>query len=160
MRALLSALLIFFSALVSAEPTVDLVRVLKSGHKLQLISSGEVLHEFPIALGSNPIGHKMQAGDGKTPEGNYTLDFKKSDSAFYKAFHISYPNAEDIASAKDRGVSPGGQVMIHGQKNGLRWLSNIIQRFDWTNGCIALTNHDIDVVWSLVKEGTKVEIKS
>lgn len=100
----------------------------------------------------------MQEGDSKTPEGIYKLDFKKSDSAFHKAFHISYPNSNDIAKAKAGGVNPGGSIMIHGQKNGLGWLSFASQHFDWTNGCIALTNSEIDVMWEIVKVDTIVEI--
>jgi murein L,D-transpeptidase YafK len=111
-------------------PSVDRVRVSKSERKLQLVSSGKVLHEFPIALGSHSKGHKTQEGDGKTPEGVYTLDYKKADSAFHTAFHISYPNAQDVASARARGVSPGGRIMIHGQKNGFGWLGFVTQRFD------------------------------
>ncbi len=159
MRLFFAPLLLCISSFAMADQTIDLVRVYKAEHKLQLIASGKVLNEFPIALGSNPKGHKKQEGDGKTPEGIYTLDYKKSDSAFYKAFHISYPNADDIAAAKSLGVRPGGAVMIHGQKNGLGWLSFISQRFDWTNGCVALRDADIDILWASVKEGTKVEIK-
>ena len=141
-----------------AEPTVDLVRVSKSERKLQLLSAGEVLHQFNIALGGDPKGHKRQEGDGKTPEGAYILDYKKPDSAFYRAIHISYPNSEDSTSARSRGVSPGGQIMIHGQRNGLGWLSFISQRFDWTDGCVALANDEMDIVWGLVKVGTRIEI--
>lgn len=155
----LPILLFLLATTASAEPAIDLVRVIKSEHKLQLISSGVVRQEFHVVLGSNPKGHKTQEGDGKTPEGIYTLDYKKSDSAFYKAFHVSYPNANDVASAKSRGVNPGGQIMIHGQKNGFGWLASLSQYFDWTNGCIALKNEDMDTLWSSVKEGTKIEIK-
>lgn len=156
-------LLLLFIVLIDigaacAEPSVDLVRVLKSEHKLQLIAEGKVLYEFGVALGNHPKGHKQQEGDGKTPEGIYTLDYRKSDSAFYRAIHVSYPNSSDIASARARGVNPGGSIMIHGQKNLLGWLSFVSQRFDWTNGCIALDNTDMDKVWSLVHEGTKIEI--
>jgi murein L,D-transpeptidase YafK len=158
MRCLFFLIFLFCQNLAWAEPSVDLVRVLKSDHKLQLLAEGKVLHEFKIALGGNSKGHKQREGDGKTPEGIYTLDYKKSDSAFYRAIHISYPNSTDIASAKARGVSPGGSVMIHGQKNGLGWLSFISQHFDWTNGCIALDNSDMDIVWAVVREGTKIEI--
>lgn len=158
MRLLSIILFCFMAGLARGETSADLVRVLKSERKLQLVSAGAVLHEFGIALGGNPIGHKMQEGDSKTPEGAYVLDYKKPDSAFHKAIHISYPNAGDSASAKARGVAPGGQVMIHGQKNGLGWLSFINQRFDWTSGCIALSNRDMDVLWSLVKVGTRIEI--
>lgn len=158
MRILVASLFLSFSLVAWAEPTVTLVRVVKSDHILQLLAGDKLLHEFHVVFGANPKGHKMQEGDEKTPEGSYTLDFKKPDSAFYKAIHISYPNTNDIASAKARGIKPGGQVMIHGQKNGLGWLSFISQRINWTNGCVALSNSDMDVVWTLVKEGTPIEI--
>jgi len=160
MRAFSTLLFSLFlaSASVKAEVVIDLVRVLKSEHKLFLISHGKVVRALSIALGGHPIGHKQQEGDGKTPEGIYILDYKKPDSAFHKSIHISYPNSNDIASAKNRGVSPGGQVMIHGQKNGLGWLAFLSQNFNWTNGCVALRNSDMDIVWASVKEGTKIEI--
>lgn len=138
---------------------IDLVRVLKAERKLQLLSSSVVQKEFKVALGGSPVGHKQTEGDQKTPEGNYVLDYKKSDSAFYKAIHISYPNAEDAARAKKQGVSPGGQIMIHGQKNGLGWLSGVSQSFDWTNGCVALSNADMEEVWKSVKSGTRIELR-
>lgn len=158
LRLTLAFLLLACQIQIQAEPPVDLVRVLKSERKLQLLSAGVVVHEFHIALGGNPAGRKQQEGDGKTPEGSYILDFKKSDSAFYKGFHVSYPNASDILSAKERKVNPGGQIMVHGQKNKLGWLSFVSQRFDWTNGCMALSNSDMDVMWDLVRAGTKIEI--
>jgi len=158
MHRLFLLAMLFCQNLTLAEPAIDLVRVLKSEHKLQLVSEGKVFQEFNVALGSNSKGHKQQEGDGKTPEGTYTLDYKKPDSAFHRAIHISYPNKNDITSAKVRGVSPGGQIMIHGQKNGLGWLSFISQRFDWTNGCVALNNDDMDILWAVIKEGTKIEI--
>lgn len=159
MRLLLALLMSLTCSLVWAQSKIDLVRVLKSERKLELVSGGKVLKEFKIALGSNPGGHKQQEGDGRTPEGIYTLDYKKSDSAYYKAIHVSYPNEVDTSSAKARGVSPGGQIMIHGQKNGLGWLSFISQRMDWTQGCVALSNDDMDMVWKLVDVGTKIEIR-
>lgn len=158
MRYLLASLLLFFAQVVWAEPAITLVRVLKSDHKLQLLSGKKLVQEFHVVFGANLKGHKMQEGDERTPEGFYTLDYKKTNSAFYRAIHISYPNARDIASAKSRGVKPGGEIMIHGQKNGLGWLSFISQSFNWTNGCVALPNKDMDVVWALVKVGTPVEI--
>jgi murein L,D-transpeptidase YafK len=158
MRRIFVLFLFVLPALVSAAPTADLVRVLKSERKLLVLSNGSVLHEFSVALGSNPLGHKTRKGDGKTPEGSYMLDYKKPDSAFHKAIHISYPNAKDIVSARARGVAPGGLIMIHGQKNGFEGASFMTQRFDWTNGCIALSNKDMDTLWSLVKEGTRIEI--
>lgn len=155
----LCAGLMVLSLAATASPQADFVRVLKAQRKVQILSGDAVVREFPMVLGGNPLGHKSQEGDGKTPEGLYTLDYKKTDSAFHKAIHISYPNADDVAAAQKLGVSAGGQIMIHGQKNGLGWLSFIIQRFDWTNGCIALKNEDMDAFWQLVEAGTKIEIK-
>jgi murein L,D-transpeptidase YafK len=158
LRLALALLLLSVQAHVQAESPIDLVRVLKSERKLQLLSAGIVIREFQVALGGNPKGHKQQKGDSRTPEGNYILDFKKPDSAFYKSFHISYPNANDIRASKVRGVDPGGAVMVHGQKNGLGGLSFLSQRFDWTDGCVALSNGDMDIMWGLVQPGTKIEI--
>ncbi|WNV06637.1 L,D-transpeptidase family protein [Candidatus Methylospira mobilis] len=158
--SLISAILLCCLAgrLFAGELPIESVRVLKSEHKLQLLSANEVTREFHAVFGSNPLGHKTQEGDGKTPEGVYLLDYKKSDSAFHKAIHISYPGERDIASAQARDMEPGGLIMIHGQKNGLGWLSFISRYLNWTNGCIALSNADMDQVWDLVKEGTKIEL--
>lgn len=141
-----------------AKASIELVRVLKSEHKLQLIIKGKVTNEFKVALGSNPKGHKQQEGDGRTPEGKYTLNYKKNNSGYYKAIHISYPSRADVKAAKVRGVNPGGGIMIHGQKKMLGWMSPLSQQFDWTKGCIALSDEDMEIVWRSVKEGTKIEI--
>ncbi|WP_234406181.1 L,D-transpeptidase family protein [Methylobacillus glycogenes] len=133
--------------------------VIKHENKLQLRAGDKLIQEFHVVFGKHAIGHKRQEGDKKTPEGRYVLDYKKADSAFYKAIHISYPNAEDRSQAKAQGVNPGGQVMIHGQKNGWGWLSFINQQFNWTNGCIALSNADMQQVWDKVAPGTVIEIK-
>jgi murein L,D-transpeptidase YafK len=137
---------------------VDLVQVNKAERNLLLLAKGQVIKRFSIALGGKPKGHKQQEGDKRTPEGRYTLDYKKMDSAYFRAIHISYPNEQDILSAKMRGVEPGRNIMIHGQKNGFGWLSMITQLFDWTNGCIALANNDMEQVLALVKPGTSIEI--
>lgn len=137
---------------------VDLVKVDKSERKMYLLSNGNTVKEFKIALGASPEGHKQQEGDERTPEGNYVLDYIKEDSAFYRAMHISYPNKNDMSNAKANGVSPGGFIMIHGQKNGFGWLSFLSQNFDWTNGCIALTNSEMDQFLELVEEGTDIQI--
>lgn len=138
---------------------VDLVRVVKSEARLYLVSAGNVVTHFPVAFGANPDGHKQQEGDERTPEGRYLLDYKKADSTYYRAIRISYPNEEDRRRAKALGVSPGGQIMIHGQRNGLGWLSPITQLFNWTDGCIALSNSDMDHVWNAVEVGTTVLIE-
>lgn len=136
----------------------DLVKVDKSERKMYLLKNNVVIKTYHISLGANPKGHKQQEGDEKTPEGNYILDYKKEDSSFYRAMHISYPNTQDIKRAKQKGVPAGGFIMVHGQRNKLGWLSLITQRFNWTNGCIALTNKEMDEFMSLVKIGTKIHI--
>lgn len=141
-----------------AQAPVDEVRVHKNERKLMLLADGKVVQTFHIALGRNPVGPKQKMGDKKTPEGRYVLDYKKADSAYYKAIHISYPSAEDIARAQRSKVNPGGMVMIHGQKNGYQRYETFTQRHDWTDGCIALTNEDMDTVWKAVAPGTPIEI--
>lgn len=167
-RALvLAALLLVASAgaadeaatpVVASTPVVDLVRVVKSERRLYLLSGGQVIGRYRIALGPHPLGPKRQQGDGRTPEGRYVLDAKKADSDYYKAIHISYPNADDLARARARGVKPGEAIMIHGQRNGYASLGIFLQRTDWTNGCIALANADMDEVWNRVAVGTPIEL--
>lgn len=125
-----------------------------------LFSSGELLKSYRISLGGDPIGHKVREGDQKTPEGKYILDLKNSDSAFYKSIRVSYPNAKDRENARKLNVSPGGQIMIHGQANGFGWLGGVLKYFDWTAGCIALKNAEMEEVWRLVEVGPPIEINS
>ncbi len=143
----------------SSFANVDLIKVDKSENKMYLLEAGKVIKEYHVAFGANPKGHKEQEGDEKTPEGTYTLDYKKEDSSFYRAMHISYPNQADLENAKNKGFSAGGFIMVHGQRNYLGWLSAITQRFNWTNGCIALTNSEMDEFISLVKVGTEIKIE-
>lgn len=157
MRRLICLLLTLWIPCVLAQ--ADRVRVLKGERKLQILAGDKVLHEFGIALGGRPLGHKQQEGDQRTPEGPYTLDYRKADSAYYKALHISYPEARDVERSKAAGVSPGGLIMIHGQRNGFGWLAPLTQRFDWTDGCIGLRNEDMDVVWQTVVNGTPIELR-
>ncbi|MGX5200431.1 L,D-transpeptidase family protein [Aliikangiella sp. IMCC44632] len=152
----LAFMLLFPSIAFSA---VDLVKVDKSERKMYLMENGVPLIEYSISLGGSPQGHKEQEGDQKTPEGEYVLDYVKEDSSFYRAMHISYPNQTDKQHAKSKGVSPGGFIMVHGQKNGLAWLSSLTQKFDWTDGCIAITNSEMDEFLSLVNVGTKIIIE-
>lgn len=138
---------------------IDLVEVDKSENKMYLLDNDKIIKEYYVAFGENPKGHKEQEGDEKTPEGIYTLDYKKEDSSFYRAMHISYPNKSDLDNAKSKGVSAGGFIMVHGQRNRLGRLSALTQRFNWTNGCIALTNTEMDEFMMLVKVGTKIKIE-
>jgi murein L,D-transpeptidase YafK len=138
---------------------IDLVEVDKSENKMYLLDNDKIIKEYHVAFGENPKGHKEQEGDEKTPEGIYTLYYKKEDSSFYRAMHISYPNKSDLDNAKNKGVSAGGFIMVHGQRNKLGRLSTLTQRFNWTNGCIALTNTEMDEFMTLVKVGTKIKIE-
>jgi murein L,D-transpeptidase YafK len=142
-----------------AAERVDLVRVDKSERRLDLIGDGKVVRSYGIALGGDPIGHKHQEGDQRTPEGNYVLDWRNPNSIAHKSLHISYPNADDLAVAKARNVDAGGMIMIHGQPNGFGWWGWLLQLVDWTDGCIAVTDSDMDEIWALVADGTPIEIE-
>ncbi len=133
--------------------------VLKSQRRLELLSQGKVVKTYRIALGSTPVGPKTQQGDHKTPEGTYVLDSRNAHSRFYKAIHVSYPNARDRAAARERGVSPGGDVFLHGLPNGYGWIGASHRLKDWTDGCIAVTNQEMDEIWGAVKDGTPIEIR-
>ncbi|MGF1772576.1 L,D-transpeptidase family protein [Vibrio wakamikoensis] len=141
------------------QAVVDRVEVKKSVRRMYLMDGDVVVREYRIALGKSPRGHKIQEGDNRTPEGKYYLDFVMDDSAFYRSMHISYPNLRDKNRAESLGVSPGGNIKIHGLKNGDRRAAQFIQSFDWTNGCIAITNEEMDELVSLVKIGTPIYIR-
>ena len=126
---------------------------------MTLYSKGQPIRTFYIALGRSPEGPKEKEGDNKTPEGIYVIDARNINSGYHKALQISYPNIKDIDRAKELGVSPGGKIMIHGIKNGFGWLGSFHRRRDWTQGCIAVTDDEIDEIWDQVAIGTTVEIK-
>lgn len=132
---------------------VDRVLVDKSDRQLHLIRDGQVWKSYPIGLGFAPEGHKRQQGDGRTPEGDYRLDWRNPKSQFYLSIHISYPDAGDKAVARKRGVSPGGDIFIHGRHN------PAARRRDWTWGCIAVTDKAMDEIWQLVPNGTPITIQ-
>jgi len=137
----------------------DQVIVAKSTRTLTLLSHGKVLRTYKVALGGAPVGAKEQEGDHKTPEGHYVLDRRNPKSRFYKSIHVSYPNGEDKKKAAQRGVSPGGDIMVHGLPNGFGWLGATHRNMDWTDGCIAVTNQEMDEIWELVADGTPIEIR-
>lgn len=139
--------------------TADSVLVIKSENRLYLMSDGIAFASFRATFGANPVGHKQMQGDERTPEGHYVLDYKNSNSQFYKSIHISYPNARDRKNARKLGVDPGGDIMIHGQANGWSWASPVAQFFSWTDGCVALSDKDMDKVWMAVDPGTPIEIR-
>jgi murein L,D-transpeptidase YafK len=137
----------------------DQVIVVKSQRTLTLLSLGKVLRTYKVALGGTPVGAKEQQGDHKTPEGRYILDRRNAKSRFYKSIHVSYPNEQDKQRAAQRGVSAGGDIMIHGLPNGFGWLGAAHRNMDWTDGCVAVTNAEIDEIWDLVPDGTPIEIR-
>jgi len=139
--------------------SVDRILIEKSARRLMLISQGEVLKSYKIALGGNPIGPKERQGDNKTPEGTYVIDARNRDSRFHLSLHISYPNERDRNRAKGLGVSPGGDIMIHGIKNGFSWVGDAHAEIDWTKGCIAVTDEEIEEIAKLAPNGTLVEIR-
>lgn len=142
------------------EPLVaDRVVVEKSQRKLMLLRGGRVLRTYAVALGKNPVGDKLREGDGRTPEGLYLLDWRNPESEFYRSIHISYPSPVDAAEARERGVDPGDNIMIHGLPERYAWLGERHVRVDWTNGCIAVTNAEMDEIWRAVDDGTLIEIK-
>jgi murein L,D-transpeptidase YafK len=138
---------------------VDHVVVYKHDRKLVLLSHGQELKSYRVALGGEPIGPKTRQGDHRTPEGVYILDSRIPNSHFYKAFHISYPSSKDVAAARKLGVSPGGDIMLHGLPRNFAWMGKAHTLHDWTDGCIAVTNEEMDEIWKLVSPGTPIEIK-
>ena len=137
----------------------DKVVVIKSKRILMLLREGEILSAYRVALGKHPDGRKIKAGDKRTPEGNYVLDTRNRDSKFHLALHISYPNESDLMNAHKLGVTPGGDIMIHGLPDQFRKLGRLHRLSDWTNGCIAVTNREIEEIWRLVPDGTPIEIR-
>jgi murein L,D-transpeptidase YafK len=132
----------------------DALEVRKATREMDLIDQGRVVKTYRIALGANPIGHKQRAGDQRTPEGFYAIDYRNPRSQFHKSMHISYPNAADRSSAEHRGDNPGGTVMIHGTGK----LPASVRENDWTDGCIAVTNREIDELWAALPKDRPVPI--
>jgi len=138
---------------------IDKILIEKQARRLMLISKGEVIKTYKIALGGNPVGPKERQGDNKTPEGTYVIDSRNKGSRYHLSLHISYPNENDRKRAKELGVSPGGNIMIHGIKNGFSWVGDSHTEVDWTQGCIAVTDEEIEEINKLAPNGTPVEIR-
>ena len=137
----------------------DKILIEKKERRLTLFSKGKVLKTYQIALGGNPHGPKERQGDNKTPEGTYVIDSRNRDSRYHLSLHLSYPNKKDKKRAKQLGVSPGGDIMIHGIKNGFSWVGDLHTGVDWTKGCIAVTDEEIEEIDKLAPNGTIVEIR-
>jgi murein L,D-transpeptidase YafK len=137
----------------------DRIVIVKSTRTMTLMNGGKVLKTYKVALSAHPIGGKERVGDDKTPEGLYSVDWKNAQSKFHLALHVSYPNAADRERAKKLGVDPGGEIEIHGIGAKYGYLGALHRQVDWTAGCIAVTNEEIDEIWKLVAVGTPIEIK-
>jgi murein L,D-transpeptidase YafK len=138
---------------------VSRVVILKSVRELRLMDGDKVLKTYKVALGPHPVGPKQKQGDGKTPEGVYTISGRNINSAYHRSLRVSYPSGEDVARAKKAGVDPGGDIFIHGLPKAYAWLGEAHRMHDWTLGCIAVTNDEIEEIWRAVPNGTTVEIK-
>jgi murein L,D-transpeptidase YafK len=145
--------------LFAQQERADQIIIVKSQHTLTLLSHGKPIKVYKIALGTVSSSPKEHRGDHKTPEGKYIIDAKNLNSRFHLALHVSYPNAADKAHAKAQGLPPGGDIMIHGVEKKYEYLGSLQHNYDWTDGCIALTNPEIEEVSRLVPIGTPVEIK-
>jgi len=130
----------------------DRVIVNKGRREMLLLRGESILRSYRVALGSDPHGHKEREGDGRTPEGRYVIDRRNPKSRYHLSLHISYPNPADQARARELGLDPGGDIMIHGLKDG------IVRDDDWTRGCIAVRDEEIEEIWALVPDGTPIVI--
>ena len=156
----LALLLCVSSAYFARAPLhADRIVVHKSKRELTLMNRGVPVKTYRIALGPAPNGAKHCEGDERTPEGVYRIDSRNANSKYHRALHVSYPNAEDVATARRMHCRPGGDIMIHGLKNGFGYLGAAHRNFDWTAGCIAVTNEEIDEIWAAVPNGAIVEIR-
>ena len=141
-----------------AGASADRVVVDKRARTLTLLNHGTVLKRYRVSLGGAPEGHKQREGDERTPEGLYRLDRRNPRSSAHLALHISYPDSADVARARAQGVDPGGLIMVHGITNRLGWLGRLHRSVDWTDGCVAVTNWEMDEIWRAVPVGTPIEI--
>jgi murein L,D-transpeptidase YafK len=146
-------------ALVAPGERVTRIVVEKAARRMLLERNGAAPRIYNVVLGAAPVGHKQQQGDSRTPEGMYAIDFKNPKSRYHLALRISYPNVADRQRAHRLGVDPGGDIMIHGLPNGLGFFGRLLRERDWTDGCVAVTNREIEEIWSVVDVGTPVEIR-
>jgi murein L,D-transpeptidase YafK len=155
----ITLLLLGIATQLHAEQKADRIIVNKKARTMELMHAGHVLKTYKVALGSEPIGPKTKQGDHRTPEGDYVIDRRNAQSQFHRSLHISYPNAADRDHARKLGISPGGDIFIHGLPNGYSFIGAAHRARDWTDGCIAVTDQEIEEMWKLADNGTPVEIR-
>lgn len=161
MRRLIGLLLItlWCGIATAASPAIDQLLIHKQERRLEVISGGEVIRSYRVALGREPVGHKQERGDNRTPEGIYHIDWRHHSPNYNLSMHLDYPNLKDRAEAWKRGVDPGGMIMIHGTPIDEEHPEWFFKGLDWTNGCIALDNASMQELWRLVPDGTRVEVR-
>jgi murein L,D-transpeptidase YafK len=142
-----------------AEVKADLLVVNKGQRELLAYAHGQLLRSYRVSLGRDPAGTKIRQGDRKTPEGEYMIDGHNPRSSFHRALHVSYPSAADVGRAESGGYDPGGEIMVHGIHNGLGWIGKAQRLVDWTTGCIAVTDQEIEELYRVVPDGTRIEIR-
>jgi murein L,D-transpeptidase YafK len=140
-------------------PAADSILVIKHAHTLILLRDGQPIKQYRVALGRGGLGPKDYAGDNRVPEGAYRVVSRNPHSTFYRALRVSYPTPSQVAAAHAHGIDPGGDIMIHGIRNGLGWLGPPQRLIDWTKGCVAVTNLEMDEIWEAVPDGTPIEIR-
>jgi murein L,D-transpeptidase YafK len=145
--------------LLPAGTRIDRIVVEKSARRLSVFRNDHQLKTYRIALGRSPLGAKQEEGDMKTPEGIYKIDGRNPQSSFHLALHVSYPSDEDDKRAAARGVSAGYDIMVHGIQNGRGWIGAFHRWNDWTAGCIAITDEEIEELWRITPDGTTIEIR-
>ncbi len=137
----------------------DRIVVDKHDRRLTLYARGRVLKTYRVALGRQPAGKKQRQGDDRTPEGMYTIDHRNTQSKYCLALHVSYPNRDDVRQARLGGYSAGGDIMVHGVRNGFEWIGPLHRTIDWTHGCIAVSDAEIREIAAAVQDGTPIEIR-
>jgi murein L,D-transpeptidase YafK len=142
-----------------ADAKIDKLIVTKSQRTMEAYSNGQLIKTYKISLGQNPVGDKEYQGDKRTPEGEYKINDKNPNSGFHKNLGVSYPNAIDKREAERKGLDPGGEIKIHGLRNGIGFIGKFHRLFNWTAGCMAVTDNEIDELYSAVNLGTPIIIR-
>ena len=157
--SVLSLSLVAVSTVMGKPLRADKILIEKSKRRLTLLWRESPVKSYRVALGGAPVGKKQCAGDQRTPEGLYSITSRNAQSAYHRSLRVSYPNAEDLANARRLRCRPGGDIMIHGITNGYGWIGALHAEKDWTLGCIAVTDQEIEEIWDAVPNGTAVEIR-
>jgi murein L,D-transpeptidase YafK len=144
----------------AASGSIDMIVVDKSAHMMAVYRAGRLIREFRVALGRGGLGPKQRQGDGRVPEGLYRITSHNPSSAYHLSLRIGYPTAQQLAAARKTGVNPGGDIMIHGLPNDVHGIGSRHALFDWTDGCIAVANREIEWLYRAVPNGTPVEIRT